>query len=154
MIYVSCKAICADARCYFCTLCLQSRWPFGLCIAGIFYLTGAAPHKARMIFCTAVCSEEKLFSLFCFGLAPPGVKNRNARKVKSQWWMNSNSNFTRSCTSIKSRFRKKASQQTLRNGTNRSRGFYSFCVGIRYWIKKNWQSCSAWRSAGRLTASP
>ena len=43
-----------------------------------------APHKARMIFCTAVCSEEKLFSLFCFGLAPPGVKNRNARKVKSQ----------------------------------------------------------------------
>ena len=25
---------------------------------------------------------------------------------------------------------------------------------IRYGTRKNWQSCSAWRSAGRLTASP
>ena len=43
-----------------------------------------APHKARMIFCTAVCSEEKLFSLFYFGLAPPGVKNKKSRKARLQ----------------------------------------------------------------------
>jgi len=51
---------------------------------GHFLSAGDAPHKARMTFCTAIGSEEKLFLLFCFGLAPQGVKNRNPRKVKSQ----------------------------------------------------------------------
>jgi len=37
-----------------------------------------------MTFCTAVCSEEKLFSLFYFGLAPPGVKNKKSRKAGLQ----------------------------------------------------------------------
>lgn len=48
---------------------------------GHFLSDGGSPPKARMIFCTAVGSEEKLFSAFCFGLAAAGVKNRNARKV-------------------------------------------------------------------------
>ena len=59
----------------------------------------------------------------------------------------------RSCTSIKSHFRRKESQQTLHSGTNRSRGFCSFCANIRYGTRKNWQSCSVWRNAERLTAS-
>ncbi len=35
-------------------------------LRAFFYPPGDAPHKARMTFCTAVCSEEKLFALFLF----------------------------------------------------------------------------------------
>ena len=53
-------------------------------LRAFLYPLGDAPHKARMTFCTAVCSEEKLFSLFCFGLAPPGVINKKSRKARLQ----------------------------------------------------------------------
>ena len=59
----------------------------------------------------------------------------------------------RLCTSIRSRFRRKVSQQTLHNGMNRNRDFCSFCAGIRYGMRKNWQSCSAWRNAEKSTVS-
>ena len=66
-------------------LCACNAADLLVCALRAFFIRrGDAPHKARMTFCTAVCSEEKLFSLFCFGLAPHGVKNKNARKARLQ----------------------------------------------------------------------
>jgi len=45
---------------------------------GHFLSAGGHPVQSENDFCAAIGSEEKLFSLFLFGLAPPGVKNRNS----------------------------------------------------------------------------
>ena len=43
-----------------------------------------APHKARMTFVLRLAAKKSYSRFFCFGLAPPGVKNKNARKARSQ----------------------------------------------------------------------
>ena len=52
-------------------------------LRAFFYLPGDTPHKARMIF-MLLLAAKKSCSRFLFGLAPPGVKNKNARKARSQ----------------------------------------------------------------------
>jgi len=51
---------------------------------GHFLSAGGHPVQSENDFCAAIGSEEKLFSLFCFGLAPPGVKNKKSRKARLQ----------------------------------------------------------------------
>ena len=41
----------------------------------------------------------------------------------------------------------------LTQWNEQKQGLCSFCVGIRYGMRKNWQSCSAWRNAEKSTVS-
>ena len=57
-----------------------------VCVLRAFFYPrgGDTPRKARMTFVLLLAVEKSCSRFFYFGLAPIGVKNKNARKARSQ----------------------------------------------------------------------